>query len=128
MPIVTACEISRNSLSNKEMMMKLDRISGLLKSGVGFSSALGQIDVFSVKDVQMVKIGEESGKLDYVMSNLSENYFETMEALVGSAIVFVEVFFILIVAPIASAAPFAKNSPSPAPSFLPYLLNGAKRS
>jgi len=37
-------------------------------------------------------------------------------------------FLIVISAPIASAALFAKNNPKPAPCAFPTRLNGAKRS
>lgn len=97
MPIVTACDIARNSLSNKELIAKLDRISSLLRSGIGFSLTMGQIGLFPIRDVQMMKIGEESGQLDYIFSNLSESYYENMDALVSSVMVIIEVLFILLV-------------------------------
>ncbi|MCK5686960.1 type II secretion system F family protein, partial [bacterium] len=97
MPIVTGCEIAKNALSNRSLIYRLNLISDFLRNGLGFSTSMAQIDLFPVRDIQMMKIGEESGKLDYVLSNLSESYFESMDALVSSAIVFIEVLFILLV-------------------------------
>jgi general secretion pathway protein F len=74
-PLLTALQISRNVLGNTALADAVDKASEEVKTGGGLAFALGQSKRFPRLALQMISVGEETGKLDDMLIQVAE-YFD----------------------------------------------------
>jgi type IV pilus assembly protein PilC len=82
-PIIKALDINRNILENAYLVSKIDRCMEDIKSGSTFSESIYSLDIFSRMMCTMIRIGEETGRLNDMLiktSNmLEEELYNTIE-------------------------------------------------
>jgi len=81
-PIVDALKTSRELAGNMVIAEALDRVSGYVAEGNSLSAGIGKAGLFPPLVVRMVKMGEDIGKLDEALQNVT--YFYNRE--VGEAV------------------------------------------
>jgi type IV pilus assembly protein PilC len=81
-PIVDALKTSRDLAGNMIIAEALDRVSGYVAEGNSLSSGIAKAQLFPPLVTRMVKMGEDIGKLDEALQNVS--YFYNRE--VGEAV------------------------------------------
>ncbi len=74
-PILESLKISGDVASNSTHKLAVHRAATLIEKGSQLSKALSMDDTFPAIIPQMVAVGEETGKIDEVLGNVS-NYFE----------------------------------------------------
>jgi type IV pilus assembly protein PilC len=81
-PIVDALKTSRELAGNMVIAEALDRVSGYVAEGNSLSAGIGKAQLFPPLVVRMVRMGEDIGKLDEALQNVT--YFYNRE--VGEAV------------------------------------------
>lgn len=73
-PILTALEVVKKVVSNKVVAEKLSQAQVNISNGESMSETLEESTVFTPLLVQMVAIGEETGRLDEMLEKVSDFY------------------------------------------------------
>jgi type IV pilus assembly protein PilC len=74
--IIEALEIVAGTADNILFSTAIKKAAKEVEKGIPIAAAIGQFEYFPVIVAQMLAVGEETGKIDEVMFNLS-GYFET---------------------------------------------------
>lgn len=74
--ILDALQIASEAVGNAVYEMEVIKVSGSVEKGMSLADTLTDQSVFPMIVPQMVAVGEETGKLDEVLSKVS-NYFES---------------------------------------------------
>lgn len=67
-------------IGNPIYILQLDQVRKDISEGVPFSGALAKFKIFPDFFVQMVRVGEEGGRLDSVLADIAESYDSEIEA------------------------------------------------
>ncbi len=73
-PILQALRLVREIITNQQIAGALERVYERVKEGERLSKPLHQEDIFPPLAVQMILVGEETGKLDQMLLRVAENY------------------------------------------------------
>lgn len=73
-PLLAAIKIARDSLQNRVMAGSLDAVTSSLQEGSGLAGPLMEAGVFPEFALQMVQVGEETGKLDQMLIKVADIY------------------------------------------------------
>jgi general secretion pathway protein F len=92
--ILKAADIASGTVGNTVLRQHLDDLTPAIKRGERLSKAM-QPEMFSPLAVQMVLVGEESGKLDAMLLELAQVYEAEVEADVKRALTLLEPALIL---------------------------------
>ena len=97
-PIVRALEITSDVVDNVVYRDLLVRVSKKVKGGKALSQAFYEEEELPNILVQMTKIGEETGKLGYVLRSLSSYYKREVSTAIDTALSLVEPALIIFLA------------------------------
>jgi type IV pilus assembly protein PilC len=89
-PIVRSIEITADVVENTVYRDLLLRVSQKVQSGVAFSKALYEEKEVPNILVQMVRIGEETGELGYILKNLATFYKRELDTSIDNVIGLIE--------------------------------------
>jgi len=73
-PLLTALNIAKESLQNRVMSGRLQEVAGSLQEGSGLAAPLLETGVFPEFALQMIQVGEETGKLDKMLIKVADIY------------------------------------------------------
>jgi type IV pilus assembly protein PilC len=82
-PILNSLEIVGNTSGNKIIAEAIDNSREAIKQGEPIAQPLGACKVFPAMVVRMVSIGEQTGKLDLMLTKIADFYEEQVEAAVA---------------------------------------------
>lgn len=89
-PIVRSIDITSAVVDNVVYKDLLKRVSTKVQSGVAFSKALYEEPLVPNILVQMVRIGEETGELGYILKNLATFYKRELDTAIDNVIGLIE--------------------------------------
>lgn len=95
-PMLQAITIATNTVDNREIKAHLEVLEPAVKRGQRMSVALEQSTAFSPLVVQMVRVGEESGNLDAMLTQLAEVYDGEVQAGIKRSLTILEPAMILV--------------------------------
>lgn len=95
-PILQALELVRGIIENRVISNSLRKVQDRVKEGDKLSRPLGDTGVFPPLAIQMVTVGEETGRLEEMLLRIAENYEKVMKNMVKRLIGFIEPAMILI--------------------------------
>lgn len=95
-PMVPAIEIASQSITNKYISRKVMDIVQNVREGEALWHSLEKTDVMSDLAVEMIKVGESTGALVEMLSNVSEFYDEEIDAMLGRIISMIEPIILVI--------------------------------
>jgi type II secretory pathway component PulF len=72
--ILDTLEIASATVTNKVISQEINKLRESVREGSGLSEPLKQSGVFPPIVVQMISVGEQSGKLDEMMPKVSQHY------------------------------------------------------
>jgi general secretion pathway protein F len=75
-PLLTALGIVRETLENVVLAEAVGRVAEQAREGEGLSGPLGSIGLFPPLAVQLVRVGEETGQLEAMLTKVAEIYDE----------------------------------------------------
>lgn len=94
--LLRAISIAVETVDNSHIKASLNVLEPAVKRGQKMSSALEEAGVFSPLVIQMVRVGEESGSLDEMMTELAEVYDGEVQAGVKRSLTLLEPVLILL--------------------------------
>ena len=98
-PIVRSLEITSNVIDNSVFRSILQRVTKKVKSGRSLSQSFYEEgSVLPIVLTQMTKVGEETGKLGYILKNLSGYYKNEVETTIDNTIALIEPTLIICLA------------------------------
>ncbi|MCU0598106.1 MAG: type II secretion system F family protein [Desulfobacterales bacterium] len=81
-PILMALQLVMEIVANKIIAGSLKIVYDRVKEGDSLSSPLTQEGIFPPLAVQMISVGEETGKLDQMLLRVAENYEKVVRAMI----------------------------------------------
>lgn len=95
-PILQALELVRNIITNKVIAGTMHSIYERVKEGERLSRPLADAGIFPSLAVQMITVGEETGRLDEMLLRVAENYEKVVRDIVKRLISLLEPVMILV--------------------------------
>lgn len=77
--LLSALAITAPIIGNPEHIKQLAEVSRNIKEGSSFSQALSRFKIFPDFFVQMIRVGEEGGRLDSVLEDIANSYEQEIE-------------------------------------------------
>ena len=93
--LLTALTIAKGTVGNSSLREVLVEAETNLRNGKGLSKALIESGQFPKMAVQMIKMGEESGKLEEMLLNVSETYAKELRITIQRMLAMLEPALIL---------------------------------
>ena len=94
-PILQALTLVREIIGNQEIARSLERANNRVKEGDRLSKSLHDLNLFPSLAVQMITVGEETGRLDAMLLRVAENYEKVVRSTVKRFINLLEPAMIL---------------------------------
>lgn len=111
-PIVRSCEITADVLGNVNYRMALRNAAERIKKGVGLAEVfLESPKLFPPVVTQMVRVGERSGTLDRLLTEIAEFYEDQIDDAVKNLSSIIEPVLILFLGAVVGLIAFAVISP-----------------
>lgn len=95
-PIVTALRLTRNVLGNRVLANAVEPLVQGIKRGQGLSRPLKAVRLFPDLVVQLISLGEQTGKLDGMLLQISEIYDKEVRTAAKRLVSLVEPAIILV--------------------------------
>jgi len=95
-PILEALRLVTEIIGNKVVAGSLALVYDRVKEGDRLSSPLAAAGIFPSLAIQMITVGEETGRLDQMLLKVADNYEKTVRNLVKRLISFLEPAMILL--------------------------------
>jgi general secretion pathway protein F len=73
-PILKALDLAKDIIANKVMAGSMTQIHARVKEGERLSKSLEDTKIFPSLAVQMITVGEETGRLEEMLIKVAENY------------------------------------------------------
>jgi general secretion pathway protein F len=106
-PLLTALSIAKNVMANTALSEAVDAAAKDVKTGGGLALSLGKTKLFPRLALQMVAVGEESGELDGMLTQVADTFDlevkNTVDRLLAALVPAVTIFMALVVALIMMA-------------------------
>ena len=110
-PLVSAIEVSSESVQNKYLAKQLSMVRKQVSEGESFSSSLLAHRVFPDVGVKMVQVGESTGALQEMLNSLADFYDEEIEGEVNRFIALIEPVVLIIMGVVIAAVVLALYLP-----------------
>jgi general secretion pathway protein F len=94
-PLLSALEIVKDTLSNAVMAESLGEVADALRQGHGMAEPLLETGLFPKMAVQMIKVGEETGQLEDMLGQVAETYDVEVESTIKRLLALLEPVLIL---------------------------------
>lgn len=94
-PLLTALEIVKGTLSNRVMADAIGSVASSLREGQGMAEPLQQTGLFPKMGVQMIKVGEETGQLETMLEQVADTYDGKVQSTIKRALALLEPALIL---------------------------------
>jgi type IV pilus assembly protein PilC len=78
-PLVPAFEISSGAVGNAWVRSRIEPTIQMVREGKAFHAALEESEVFTEMSIDMIKVGEATGSLDEMLSNVADFMDEQIE-------------------------------------------------
>jgi len=90
MPLLSALGLAKEVIENRWVATRLDAIGDDLKRGRGLAGPLSEAQVFPKLALQMIRVGEESGRLDPMLTKVARIYDRETRAAVQRLLTLLE--------------------------------------
>jgi general secretion pathway protein F len=94
-PILQALSLVRQIITNRLIADSLQKVYNRVKEGDTLSQPLGQQGIFPPLAVQMIAVGEETGKLDRMLLKVADKYEKTVRNMIKRLVNLLEPAMIL---------------------------------
>lgn len=98
LPIITALQISRDTVGNAYIEKQFDEAIKRLRAGQNLSTALSEVDGFVNKLISSIMIGEETGSLDHMLESTSDTLDYEAQMAINKMVSFMEPALIIVMA------------------------------
>lgn len=109
--IVSALQISRDIVGNSYIESQFDVLISFVRGGHSLSEGLARVDGFSKKLSSTARVGEESGNLEELLSNMADEFDYEAEQSLNKLVSYLEPVMIVIMAIIVAFIMYAVIMP-----------------
>ncbi|MBN1830327.1 MAG: type II secretion system inner membrane protein GspF [Deltaproteobacteria bacterium] len=95
-PILQALKLVKDIVGNREIARSIDRVHDRVKEGDRLSKPLAAVGHFPPLAIQMITVGEETGKLDAMLARVADNYEKAVKNAIKRFISLLEPAVILV--------------------------------
>jgi len=95
-PLLKALGISRDTVENVVIAQGIEQVAGSLKEGQSIAAPLAEAGCFPAFAVHMIRVGEESGRLEEMLLRVADIYDRETQAALKRALTFLEPLLILV--------------------------------
>ncbi|PLX16428.1 MAG: pilus assembly protein PilC [Candidatus Muiribacterium halophilum] len=95
LPITKGMYITVNAIDNKVIKEQMEKVKDDVESGVNITDAFRNSEVMPSMVVEMINIGDQSGVLEDMLTNISEFYTEEVDTLVDAVTGMIEPLFMM---------------------------------
>lgn len=96
MPLLGALSLAKEVVENRQIAVKLDSIGEALKRGKGLAGPLTEAKVFPKLALQLIRVGEESGHLDPMLTKVAHIYEQETRSAIQRALTLLEPALIIV--------------------------------
>ena len=96
--ILNALGVVRDTLGNEQLGREIDEVAARVKTGEALAEPLGRSGLFPPLLVQIVSVGEQTGKLDELLLNAADTFDEAADAAVTRFMAIFPAVLILLLA------------------------------
>jgi type IV pilus assembly protein PilC len=97
-PVIKALETTSDVVGNRIYEQILKESTTAVKQGVSISEALSKYEEIPPLVSQMLKIGEESGKLNFILKTMAKFYKREVDSAVENLVTLIEPLMIIVLA------------------------------
>lgn len=94
--LTDSMDITAHSMINKYVEDRLEGATAKIKQGIPLSEAITTAAVFPIMVPQMIRVGEESGTLDDLLTKVAEYYEEESDQAISSLMAMMEPLLIVV--------------------------------
>lgn len=102
-PIVTALKIAAETMTNQRLRAAMAGVAPAIKQGGRMADALGKTQLFTPLGLNMIRLGEETGRLDAMLQELARVHDGEVQAGVKRALTLLEPLLILALGGVIAA-------------------------
>jgi general secretion pathway protein F len=95
-PILQSLSLVKDIIGNEVIAESLNEIRDRVQKGDRLSKSLNDTGLFPSLAIQMITVGEETGKLDKMLLKVAQNYEKVVKAMIKRLISFLEPAMILV--------------------------------
>ena len=95
-PILQGLALVRDIVGNQKIVKDLQHVCDRVEEGEKLAVSIEQMNIFPLLAVQMISVGEETGKLDYMLLKVAENYEKYVKNIVKRLVNLLEPIMILV--------------------------------
>lgn len=95
-PLVTALDVSRRSISNRHVAAQMDDIARQVREGRALSAAMADKREFPDVAVKMVEVGEATGALQDMLNAIADFYDEDIETKLARFLLLIEPLLLVV--------------------------------
>ncbi|MCG8555976.1 MAG: type II secretion system inner membrane protein GspF [Proteobacteria bacterium] len=106
-PVLTAMEITRNVLGNRELMHVIEEARSSIREGESISAPLKRSGKFPPIVTHMIAIGERSGQLEKMLEHVAAAYEAQVETRIAALTALLEPIMIVVMGGISAAIAFS---------------------
>jgi type IV pilus assembly protein PilC len=96
-PILQGLDSANQVISNKYLKDSFDKVKDAVEAGNALSSSMKKWGSFPPLVIRMIKVGEDSGRLEKTLKNVTDFYDREVEDTIEALIGFLKVGLIVIV-------------------------------
>ncbi|MFC1561940.1 type II secretion system F family protein, partial [candidate division KSB1 bacterium] len=90
LPILQTMEIVSTTIGNVVISSELEKVGQGIEKGRGISGPLKESGLFPPLVIRMIAVGEQSGSLDEMLHNVSDNYDNEVNYLIENLVSMIE--------------------------------------
>ncbi len=98
LPLVPSMETAGGSMSSRRILKGVMRAGIRVREGQGLASSLEEQKIFPELAVEMIEVGESTGKLPEMLNSVAEFYEEDVQTALGAAMALIEPVVLMIMA------------------------------
>lgn len=96
LPLVSGFEIAVRAVGNRHVSASIEPAIGEVRQGQAFHEALHRTETFPKLAIDMIKVGEATGSLDDMLTNVSDYFDERVETRVQRMLALVEPLMLIV--------------------------------
>ena len=95
-PLVSALDVSSRALGNRYFAHQLDIVTREVREGQALSTSLAKRGIFPAVAIKMVEVGESTGALQEMLTNIGDFFDEEIETALGRFMTVIEPLLLVI--------------------------------
>ena len=95
-PLLKALSIVKDTVDNRVISDGLERVANSLKEGQSLAAPLAEVAHFPAFAVHMIRVGEESGRLEEILQQVAQVYERETQTTIKRALALLEPVLILV--------------------------------